>query len=579
MKIFDSFIKRAPNKMFLSILLGALSGVSYALLIPLVMASFPKDYSLPTVDTQQTLVLGFEVSNYYFAKLFLLTCVFILVTKTASQVLLTRLALDVTTALRIDMYEKIYRASIRTLEDVGSSKLIASLTTDIPRIVNGASVLPALLVSAVTLVGMLSFLLYLNAQVFLFVLKCIAVGVITYQLPMMLANRYFVRAREHIDSLQEGIRGLIYGSKELKLNESKKDVYFEQVLKNAEKHVLKDGKTGHTLLRIAGNYGDLVGFFVIGAVSFVYVNYHSISQQELIGVVMALLYITGPVGNILALFPDLAVAKVSQKKVQQIISELPSEPVQREKQDLGKWQGMTFKEVHYRYSDKPGGFAVGPLNFTLLPGQLTFIIGSNGSGKSTISKLITQHYMTDEGDILFGDIRVTPKNIASVRQYIGAIYSDYYLFDRLLSESTAETRKKVEHYLKELDLHKKVTFENNRFSTLALSDGQKRRLALLVAYLDDKDLYLFDEWAADQDPMFKSIFYNEILADLKSMGKTIVVISHDERFFQLADQMLVMEEGRLSNVTQPEKVDFVEEYFSRNKRHKDSGDTKNKAIT
>ena len=94
-------------------------------------------------------------------------------------------------------------------------------------------------------------------------------------------------------------------------------------------------------------------------------------------------------------------------------------------------------------------------------------------------------------------------------------------------------------------LKKRLTFENGRFSTLALSDGQRRRLALLVTLLEDKSLYLFDEWAADQDPTFKSIFYYDILSRLKDQGKVIVVISHDEKYFDAADKLIEIEEGKV----------------------------------
>jgi putative ATP-binding cassette transporter len=103
----------------------------------------------------------------------------------------------------------------------------------------------------------------------------------------------------------------------------------------------------------------------------------------------------------------------------------------------------------------------------------------------------------------------------------------------------------VKRYLTDLGLDRKVTIEAGRFSTLALSDGQKKRLALLVAFLEDRELYIFDEWAADQDPLFKDVFYHRILPALKARNKAVVVISHDDRYFHVANQILVMEDGKL----------------------------------
>lgn len=211
------------------------------------------------------------------------------------------------------------------------------------------------------------------------------------------------------------------------------------------------------------------------------------------------------------------------------------------------WQSLTFEQVCFRYPSRgeETSFAVGPIDLEIKKGEVTFIIGGNGSGKSTMSKLLTHHYRPDDGKICFGGNEVNDDTIASYRQQIFAIYSNYYLFDRLLTDVTEKTEAIAKKYLHELRLDKKVTLKDGMFSTTLLSDGQRKRLALLVAFLEEKELYLFDEWAADQDPEFKDIFYTKILPDLKAMGKAVVVISHDDRYFGLADSILVMAEGKL----------------------------------
>jgi len=72
-------------------------------------------------------------------------------------------------------------------------------------------------------------------------------------------------------------------------------------------------------------------------------------------------------------------------------------------------------------------------------------------------------------------------------------------------------------------------------------------LALLVSLVEDKELYLFDEWAADQDPEFRDVFYNKLLPELKSRGKLVIVISHDDRYFHKADQIVKLEQGAVYN--------------------------------
>jgi putative ATP-binding cassette transporter len=462
--------------------------------------------------------------------------------------------MSVASDLRVGMYNRISNAPLDALERIGSARLITGLTSDLPRIVLGAQLLPELLTEAVTLLGMLGFLCYLNVDVFWFVLKSILVGVITYQIPVMFAGKYFVLAGKESDTLQESIHGLIQGFKELKLNDEKRLAYFEEILLKNERDLLNAQKIGGTIFSAAASYGQMLCFFAIGAVTFIFVNYHAISDKNLIGVVMALLYITGPIAVILNIVPQIKMARISLSRTTALQNELPDENAQSHETLPPAWDCVRFKKVSYQHRNEDGaaGFKVGDLDLEFRKGEITFIVGGNGSGKSTLSKLLTLHYQPTSGEIYFDDELVSSATINIYRKCIGAIYSDYYLFDRVLAGQQVQER--VDHYLRLFDLDQKVTYLNGRFSTLALSDGQRRRMALVAAFLEDKELYLFDEWAADQDPTFKKIFYREILPSLKARGKAVVVITHDDRYFDVADKVLVMADGSIFR-TKPEMVE------------------------
>ncbi|WP_457322106.1 ATP-binding cassette domain-containing protein, partial [Stenotrophomonas sp. P5_B8] len=340
--------------------------------------------------------------------------------------------------------------------------------------------------------------------------------------------------------------------KELKLNDAKRIAFFDDVIMRHEDEVRVNEKAGHTIVRAASNYGDLLSFFVIGSIIFILVNYRTISTEDLVGVVMALLYITGPIAVILNSIPQLSISHVSLQRFAILFNEIPAEAIANHQEDVRPWSEVRFEKVCYRHERKDGtGFQVGPLDLTIRRGEITFIVGGNGSGKSTLSKLITLHYQASSGRILFGDQQVGDATLGSLRQGIASIYSDYYLFDRVLGLDDASAGPRVQELLRELKLDHKIAFSNGRFSTLALSDGQRRRLALLIAVLDDKDLYLFDEWAADQDPVFKAVFYQEILPALKQRNKAVVAISHDDRYFDVADQIITLEEGLVHSICNP----------------------------
>jgi putative pyoverdin transport system ATP-binding/permease protein len=546
MKLFALFTSKAPTKVFLSMLLGIVAGISYALLIPVLLVSLGSKIDQNSVSSEMSRTfLTFEVSNYRFALLFVSICVFILICRTASHVLLTRVALDATTELRIKTYRQIMNAPIAELEKLGSSKLLVAITSDVIRIVFGASLVPNVLVNLVTITGMLGYVFLLSPDIFWFTLGAIVFGVVTYQIPMYIGNKYFQRGRTKMDELQESIRGLIHGTKELKLNKVKRDRYFDEVLLASEYDVLHNSKIANTIVSAAANYGDLLSFFVIGVVAFIFISYHAISIEALVGAIMSLLYISGPVAGILFAMTPLSTAQVSYRNMKRVFDALSTEKANEDIQPLPEWDSLRFSNVSYRYENADHAFELGPVNFEVSKGEITFIVGGNGSGKSTLCKLMALHYAPTAGEISFGKMKMEPQTLNSGRQYISAILSDYYLFDRLLGNLTEVDEQLVNRYLTKLEIERKVSVKDGKFSTLALSEGQKKRLALVVAFIEDRDIYLFDEWAADQDPVFKQVFYLNIIPELKARGKAVVVISHDDRYFHVADQVLFMEEGKL----------------------------------
>lgn len=551
MSLLQLFSKHSPNKVFLAVFLGAASGIAYALLIPVVMISISVPYDrLSTQGDQVYRIFGIDVAHPKSAALFLILCLLILVMRTFSQVLLVRISMDVTTKLRQELYGRISNTSISFLEQSNSGRLIQTMTTDVQRIVFGAGAFPDLLIQASSFFGLMFFLAFLSTKIFIFVVVLLIFGIVTFQLPMIIGAKYFQRSRDHMDVLQEGFKGLVDGAKELKLSHKKHEHFMKNQLLKQENLVVGYEKIGFTIVKITQNYGDLLTFFAMGIVGFIYVNYHSISASDLAGVIMVLLYISGPVAFMLNALPELSRANISLQKFLALSDELPEENASKKLRAIPVWKEINLSAVSYCHlggNADSRAFVIGPIDAKIRRGEITFIVGGNGSGKSTFSKTISLHYPITSGQISFDDVLVTPDNLNSYRQEIACIYSDYYLFQQLHTDLSADPAliELVNSYLGIFELTDKVKFIDGQFSTLKLSDGQRRRLALLVAFLDDKALYVFDEWAADQDPYFKEIFYFDILPKLKKQGKAVVAISHDDRYFHVADQILVMENGKL----------------------------------
>jgi putative ATP-binding cassette transporter len=549
-RISDLFWKLSPNLFFLSVILGCVTGLCYALLIPFII------YAI-TLDT--TVIFQLEINNYNFfnsptselGTLFLGICFGIILIKSISSILATYIASKASMLHRTNFYRRINALPYESLEKIGQARLINLLNIDIPALSNSASILALMWINIVTVVGILGYLISLNFNVFIFVLVCLIVAIVTYQVPILVGLYFNSKSRNHYDRVQQGVKGLIYGAKELKLSNRASTEYLEEELEQPENLTFKYRMKGLSTLTIAESYGEMIAFLVITVVIFQLPYVYRITAVELFGIVMALLYLTGPVGVILKAASDMQDGKIALSKINAFNKEIFEEQVSDNQQIIDSWKSLFFSKIGYQYSDSTDAFVLKNINFELKRGQITFIIGGNGSGKSTLSKLISQHYLPTQGNIHLGEHKIGIDNIGAARECISAIYSDFYVFDKLYCDVD---KNQLNHCLELLHLADKVKVHDGRFNTTSLSDGQRKRLALLSLLIEDRPICLFDEWASDQDPIFKKIFYQNILPELRNQGKIVIVISHDDRYFDCADQIIRMEQGSIQEVIYQEAL-------------------------
>jgi putative ATP-binding cassette transporter len=543
-------------------LLGCLGGLAYSIFVPLILLSLQPSLTRvmqPEYDTSYWLFGVFEISSLSQVSFFFFICVVIVFCRAASGTLMAQAAVDATVVLRKQLYKRISQLPIQDLEQIGPSRLLTAMNTDVRDISAGAAAIPGLLISFFTFFGMLGFLIYLKVEVFIFVMGVIFVGLLFYQIPIKLGSRNITKARKNYDGLQEGMRGLIYGAKELKLNQQKRDAYLTGNLHSTEDNYGTAYKRGRMFFIFAMTYSNMISFFAIGVVTYILSNYLAIAAEELVGVVMVLIYITNPISAMSNSIPSIMTAKVAARKLNGLLNEMRVEP-SGDSVELIYAQCLRVKNLEYVYPSlkNEAGFHLGPIDLTINRGEVTFLVGGNGSGKTTFAKLLSFHYVTDKGHIYFDDQVVTDKNRSACRQNISAIYSDFYLFPKLLDIPDVELDSRAAEYLKQLGLEGKVIIKDGEFSTTDLSDGQRKRLALLVSFLEDRSIYVFDEWAADQDPEFKEIFYYSILPKLKALNKMVIVITHDDRYFHLADKLVRMENGKILKESTYEGLEELE---------------------
>jgi len=481
---------------------------------------------------------------------FICLSVAVISTEVLASILAGRLGENSIYKLRLELCQLILNAPYPVLHKLGKSKLLANLTNDIPVISSAFTLFPEICIHFAIFIGCMTYLSILSWKIALMLLILITIGTAIYKGFINLARKTMEQSREEYDGLYMDFCALTEGIKELVLNKSKSIAFMDEALSVRADGNRKLSLSARNLYVLADKYIFILYYTIVGLIAFVLPN-DIVSQEIISGYILVLLYMAGHVSALARSISVFTGAKISLNKISEIGGVLKKSvcnniDIHRE---LSEFQSIYLEDVtHSFYNEKENSnFVLGPINLCFESGELIFLIGGNGSGKTTLAMLLLGLFLPENGVIRFNGIDITDNNRNEYMQNFSAVFSDFYLFDTLFGVNWNETNNRLTEYLKRLHLHHKVKIDDGKFSTLELSQGQRKRLALLVAYLEDRPFYVFDEWAADQDPEFKNIFYNELLPELKANGKTVLVITHDDKFFHLADRCVKLEDGQVKD--------------------------------
>ncbi|MBZ5653456.1 MAG: cyclic peptide export ABC transporter, partial [Acidobacteriia bacterium] len=354
--------------------------------------------------------------------------------------------------------------------------------------------------------------------------------------------------------LFESLSGLLRGFKEVRINRLKSDDVFEEFQSTATR--VRGVRTRVNIL-FSNNIIFVEMFFVIllGAAAFALPVIATSFSSSATKIVAAILFFFGPLSNVVTMIPLLQQVNVTVDNLQRLettLDEALAKTAENEAApsvDLSSFKAIRFEGVTFTYHDPDGNatFQVGPIDGEIRRGEILFLVGGNGSGKTTFLKLFTALYWAEQGAIRVDDVLIGPANIQSYRNLFSAIFSDFHLFDKLHGLRDAAPER-VNALLQLMEISNKTAFGDGRFTNTHLSTGQRKRLALVVSYLEEKPVYVFDEVAADQDPQFRRYFYETLLPEMKNASKTVVVVSHDDRYFHVGDRVLQMDYGKLSDL-------------------------------
>ncbi|MCA6997772.1 multidrug ABC transporter permease/ATP-binding protein [Dickeya solani] len=458
----------------------------------------------------------------------------------ASQLALTVLGHHFVCRLRGQLIKRILDTGLERLRQIGPAQLQASLASDIRTITMAFVRLPELVQGIILTFGCAVYLAWLSPRMMLVTALWVALTIWGGYWLVSRVYRHFSRVREEENRLHEDYQQVIDGCKELSLNRDRaRQLYEQDYQRHADdyRHHIIRADTYHLS---AINWSNIMMLGAIGAVFFMANSLGWADNAVAATYSLILLFLRTPLLQAVGAFPTLVSAQVAFDKLRQLRLvdyqegfSSPSAPRQ--------WQTLTLRDVCFRYGDS--GFEVGPINLMLQRGELVFLIGGNGSGKSTLAMLLTGLYTPVSG-ILALDNRPVP--LEQYQTLFSAVFTDFHLFDRLMGpQGGAPDASRVSDWLDRLNMRQKLHITDQRILNLSLSQGQRKRVALLLAVAEQRDILLLDEWAADQDPQFRRVFYQLLLPQLRAEGKTVIAISHDDHYFEQADRLLEMRAGTL----------------------------------
>jgi putative ATP-binding cassette transporter len=549
MKLLSFLIQCNIRRSLIVAGLSVVSGIGSAALLPIVNSAL--QLSSPAPHSKSLLVVALAAT--LLAKI---------VAGVASNLLLCRLAQESILKLCTGLCRKVAATPFRNLEMIGSHRILSCVTEDVNALSGAIQAIPLILINAVILTGCVVYLAWISWLAVLLLTLIMGLSALCDKFFIAKAYPAVRSARAGKETLFRHFRSLTDGIKELKIHRGRREAFFQEELASAAEHYRRQNVAALNRYALADAWSQAMFGILMATQLFVLPAWSHIAQPDLIKYVLVTLFLMSPAWNLIRSLPTLATGQASLERMQELgltlegLARAPSGPSDDQapvsiREIRRNPPVVEFRNVTFSYRENgSSSFTVGPLNLTLHPGNLIFVIGGNGSGKSSFVKLLTGLYQPDKGEICIDGKPVSVANQEDYQQLFSVVYSDFYLFDRLLGVSCADLEQNVNGYLTALDLSSKVKLEGNSFSTTNVSQGQRRRLALLTAYMEDRPIYVLDEWAADQDPAFRQVFYVKLLPELKRRGKTVVVVTHDDRYFEMGDQLIKLEYGKVVEMVQ-----------------------------
>ena len=453
--------------------------------------------------------------------------------------------------LRYQSVKQILDTPNSVINEIGKAKIIASLNNDIKTITFAFMSATGFIQSLVFIVCASIYLCVIAPKIFIFLSVWIGATLFINTLFMKKIHLYFKYSRVQDDALQKHYDDIVEGHRELSLNRVRASVCFDELNFTGDKKRQNMVKA-YIYHALSDNFTNIMLLGSVGLCVFLCVAFDWASLQTALSISLTILFLRGSFMSMVGSIPAALSAKVSLEKIMSLNLNKFKEGFKFDDSLSDNWQNIKLKDINFNYTH--GKFSLKDVNLEIKRGEITFIIGKNGSGKSTLINLLCGLIRPSSGEIYLDSTKIDERNLQSYQAKISAIFADFYLFSQTLSHNGFASQSEIDELLALLEIDKKVSVIDNKLSTTQLSTGQRKRLSLLIAILEHRSILILDEWAADQDPLFKRKFYKEILPFLQNKGISIIAVSHDDSYFDVATRIILVKDGFVRELDESERI-------------------------
>ncbi|ASZ13289.1 cyclic peptide export ABC transporter [Chitinophaga pendula] len=452
----------------------------------------------------------------------------------------------------LEVLNKLRYANYQDFQELGNEKIYTAIN-DTRTLAHAPEVFMNAFNAMIVIICCFGYLFWISPMGAAFILLVMAALLVFYIVRNNSIEKDLNRQRDLQNVYYRYLDDLLNGFKELKMSlRRSRNIFEDFIISNRKKgrDIAISTSSRYMDNELTGSYS---WYIVLGVIMFLLPRLFNADTGISTAFLVSILYLIGPIAILITLIPTYTAVKIAIGRlnvfdhlVESIEQDTPKNTLESSREPFNsiRMEGVSYR--YYNERDEP--FLLEKIDLTIRKGEVVFVTGGNGSGKSTFGYLLAGLYKPYDGTIYMNEKPVSDQDYPHYSNMISAVFTSGHLFNENYDQFDLTTsNKKLQDLIRTMDLTGIIKPKADQATIFGrnFSKGQQKRLALVYALLEDKEVIVLDEWAAEQDPSFRGFFYKELLPRLKREGKTIIAITHDDEYYNCATRVIKFNFGKI----------------------------------